>query len=60
MKHGPHAMLFVVLPGLLCGQAKPRRRTLDEMLSLKTISVPKISPNGRFVVYQLRETELEE
>ena len=55
MKHRPHAMLFFVIPALLCGQMK-HTPTLDEMLSLKTISVPKISPDGRFVVYQLRET----
>jgi Tol biopolymer transport system component len=55
MKHRPDAMLFFVLPALLCGQVK-RTPTLDDTLSLKTISAPKISPDGRFVVYQLRET----
>lgn len=55
MKHGPDAMLLLILPALLCGQVK-HTPTLDEMLSLKTISAPKISPDGRFVVYQLRET----
>jgi dipeptidyl aminopeptidase/acylaminoacyl peptidase len=54
MKNRPYAMLFV-LPALLCGQVK-HTPTLDEMLSLKTISAPRISPDGRFVVYQLRET----
>ncbi len=55
MKHGPDAVLFLILPALLCGQVK-HTPTLDEMLSLKTISAPKISPDGRFVVYQMRET----
>ena len=55
MKHGPDAMLLLILPALLCGQVK-HTPTLDEMLSLKTISAPKISPDGRFVVYQMRET----
>jgi dipeptidyl aminopeptidase/acylaminoacyl peptidase len=48
-------MLFLALPALLSGQVK-HTPTLDEMLSLKTISSPKISPEGRFVAYQMRET----
>src|SRR5580658_9395655 len=55
MKHRPDAMLFLVLPALLSGQVK-HTPTLDDTLSLKTISAPKISPDGRFVAYQLRET----
>jgi dipeptidyl aminopeptidase/acylaminoacyl peptidase len=48
-------MLFLMLPALLSGQVK-HTPTLDDTLSLKTISAPKISPDGRFVAYQLRET----
>lgn len=55
MKHARDAMLLFALSALLCGQTK-HTPTLDEMLSLKTISAPKISPDGRFVVYQVRET----
>jgi dipeptidyl aminopeptidase/acylaminoacyl peptidase len=51
----PPVILFV-LPALLCGQTK-HAPTLDEQLSLKTISSPKISPDGRFVVYQVHETD---
>ena len=55
MKHALEALLLFALPAFLCGQAK-HTPTLDEMLSLKTISAPKISPDGRFVAYQVRET----
>lgn len=55
MKSAPRSMLFLALPALLSGQVK-HTPTLDEMLSLKTISSPKISPEGRFVAYQMRET----
>src|ERR1700733_4015111 len=55
MKSTPRSLLFLVVPALLFGQAK-HTPTLDEMLSLKTISSPKISPDGRFVAYRVRET----
>ncbi len=42
-------------PGLARGQAK-HAPTLEEGLSLRTISSPRISPDGRFVVYSQRET----
>ncbi len=47
-------LLVILLPGLLCAQTK-HTPTFDEILSLKTISSPKISPDGRFVAYQMRE-----
>ncbi len=47
-------LLFILLPGLLCAQTK-HAPTFDEILSLKTISSPKISPDGRFVAYQMSE-----
>ena len=34
--------------------------TLDESLSWKTASGPRISPDGRFVAYQVQETNWEE
>jgi dipeptidyl aminopeptidase/acylaminoacyl peptidase len=55
MKRALLPLLFLVLSPLLCAQAK-HTPTLDEMLSLKTISSPKISPDGRLVAYQMRET----
>ncbi len=49
------AAIGVVFPGFAQGQAK-HSPTLEEALSLRTIGSPKISPDGRFVVYQERET----
>jgi Dipeptidyl peptidase IV (DPP IV) N-terminal region len=59
VKHTLRSMLFLVLPTWLYGQVK-HKPTLDEMLSLKTISSPKISPDGQFVAYQVRETNWKE
>ncbi len=56
MKRALHPILCLLLPALLCGQAK-HTPTLDELLSLKTIRSPKLSPDGRLVAYQLRETD---
>jgi dipeptidyl aminopeptidase/acylaminoacyl peptidase len=55
MKRALHPIFCLALPALLCGQAK-HTPTLDEMLSLRTIRSPKLSPDGRLVAYQLRET----
>jgi dipeptidyl aminopeptidase/acylaminoacyl peptidase len=55
MKSAPRSMLFLALPALVCAQVE-HTPTLDEMLSLKIISSPKISPDGHFVAYQMRET----
>ena len=46
---------MTMLPGFAAGQAK-HTPTLEESLSLKSIGDPKISPDGRFVAYQLQET----
>ena len=54
MKSGSRCLPVLLLPGLLFAQTK-HTPTFDEVLSLKTISSPKISPDGRFVAYQMRE-----
>jgi dipeptidyl aminopeptidase/acylaminoacyl peptidase len=56
------------LPGLsialLFATALPAQTThtpsLDESLQLKTITGPRISPDGRFIAYRLRETDWKE
>lgn len=55
MKSAPFSILLFALPALMYAQVK-HTPTIDEMLSLKTIGSPKISPDGRFVAYQVRET----
>jgi dipeptidyl aminopeptidase/acylaminoacyl peptidase len=54
MKSGLRFLLVLLLPGLLCAQTK-HTPPFDEILSLETISSPKISPDGRFVAYQMSE-----
>ncbi|MGB9432542.1 MAG: hypothetical protein WBQ89_09895, partial [Candidatus Acidiferrum sp.] len=44
----------MMLPEFAVGQAK-HTPTLEESLSLKSIGAPKISPDGRFVAYEVRE-----
>jgi hypothetical protein len=52
MKSGSRCLLVLLLPGLLLAQAKDTP-TFEEILSLKMISSPKTSPDGRFVAYQV-------
>jgi dipeptidyl aminopeptidase/acylaminoacyl peptidase len=59
VKHALRFLLFLVLAAWLYGQVK-HTPGLDEMLSLKTISSPQISPDGQFVAYQVRETSWKE
>jgi dipeptidyl aminopeptidase/acylaminoacyl peptidase len=44
----------MMLPEFAVGQAK-HTPTLEESLSLKSIGAPRISPDGRFVAYEVRE-----
>jgi Tol biopolymer transport system component len=54
MKLVPRFLLVLLLPRLLGAQAK-HTSTLDETVNLKTISSARISPDGRFVAYRMRE-----
>jgi dipeptidyl aminopeptidase/acylaminoacyl peptidase len=44
----------ISMPALLLAQG-PHTPTLEESVSLKTIQSPRISPDGRFVAYRVRE-----
>jgi dipeptidyl aminopeptidase/acylaminoacyl peptidase len=55
MKSMTRFLVVLLLPGLLWAQNR-HTATLDETLSLKPISAPRISPDGRFVAYLMRET----
>jgi len=56
MKLALYFVLLIALPALEWGQGK-HTPTLDETLNLKTLGAPKISPDGRFVAYPMRETD---
>ena len=47
------------LGGALFGQVK-HTPTLEESLSLKSIGGARISPDGRFIAYRVRETDWKE
>jgi dipeptidyl aminopeptidase/acylaminoacyl peptidase len=50
------AIAAFFLPVVVFGQAK-HTPTLDESLSLRTLVGEKISPDGRFIAYRVRETD---
>ncbi len=55
-KFSPRFFFFtLLLPGLLFAQTR-HTASLDETLSLKTLSAARISPDGRFIAYLMRET----
>jgi dipeptidyl aminopeptidase/acylaminoacyl peptidase len=49
------SLFLLVIPASQFAQTK-HTATLEQSLSLKVINSPKISPDGRFVAYRLRET----
>ncbi len=49
------SLFLLTLPASQFAQTK-HTATLEEALSLKLINSPKISPDGRYVAYRLRET----
>jgi len=52
-------LLFLAYSSALYGQAK-HTPTLEESLQLKSLSGARISPDGRFVAYRVRETDWKE
>lgn len=57
MRHRLLGLLFVscLLPSARAGDPKPP--TIEQWSNLKWIFNPRISPNGRFVVYEVRQPE---
>jgi dipeptidyl aminopeptidase/acylaminoacyl peptidase len=61
MKHALFACLIAVTTGTLAAQTAPAPRGkaapgVDDILSLKRVGSPEISPDGRSVAYTVRET----
>ena len=46
---------FVTLPPVAARGAEP---SIDQMLSLKRVSSPNVSPDGRYVAYAVRDTDM--
>lgn len=53
------AAWLLALPAAVFPQSR-HTPTFDESLSLKTLDSPKISPDGKFVAYSVRETDWKE
>jgi dipeptidyl aminopeptidase/acylaminoacyl peptidase len=51
--------LLTVAGGLLLSAADPRGMTIEKSLALKSVAAPKISPDGKWVVYSLSEWDKE-
>src|SRR6185295_6855577 len=61
MKHALFACLIAAATGTLAAQTAPApggkaAPTVDEILSIKRVAAPEISPDGRWVAYTVRET----
>lgn len=52
-------VLLLALPNSTFAQAK-HTPTIDEMLNLKSVFGPQISPDGKFVAYRVNETDWKE
>lgn len=48
-------VLFACAGAFLLSAADPRGMTIEKSLALKSVSAPRISPDGRWVVYSLSE-----
>ena len=51
------AILAVALP-FVSFAARAAEPTIDQMLSLRRVSSPNVSPDGRFVAYAMRDTDM--
>jgi dipeptidyl aminopeptidase/acylaminoacyl peptidase len=53
--------LFILLvPATLLAQEDARPLTIDDLMSMKSLSGPVLSPEGDWVVYSVRERDMEE
>ena len=57
MRHITHALLFIFACTVLTSGQTP---TIDQSLNMKTAGAPRISPDGRYVAYQVQETNWED
>jgi dipeptidyl aminopeptidase/acylaminoacyl peptidase len=60
MLSGRSATLWFVLIASATGAAQPSSPSIDDLLNLKRVAAPAISPDGRLVAYTVRETNWDE
>ena len=59
MKSTATLALALAALGVGAAQAAPRGFTANDLVNLDRVSDPQVSPDGRYVVYQLRETKFD-
>ena len=52
------AVIIAVLAALTPVAARAGEPTIDQMLSLRRVNSPNVSPDGRFVAYAVRDTDM--
>jgi dipeptidyl aminopeptidase/acylaminoacyl peptidase len=60
MKHTVAAWTVLVLAPLTAARAQRRPMTFDDLISIKTVSDPQLSPDGRWVAYSVAVASLQE
>src|SRR5262249_12028135 len=60
MKKTLAALLVILVISCLVVAGPSQTPTIEQSLNLKSVSGPRISPNGRYVAYQLQKTNWEE
>ena len=53
-------LLCILLPLLAQAQDESQRVTIDDLMSLQSLSSPQISPDGEWVAYVVRSRDMEE
>ena len=60
MKKTLAATLLTLIISLLASAGPSQTPTIEQSLNLKSVSSPRISPDGRYVAYQIQKTNWEE
>ena len=51
--------LLVFLPTVLSAQTESESLTIDDLMSLKSVSNPQVSPDGEWVVYSVSKRDMD-
>ena len=54
------ACFLIMIPCLAGAQGGPRPITIDDLLALKSVGSPLLSPDGEWVAYTVRSRDMEE
>ncbi len=54
------SIVFLLLPLLGFAQEEERPITIDDILAMKSVGDPQVSPDGEWVAYTVRQRDMEE